>query len=429
METMSLPDNWRKDFHASDGVIDSVVDMDHLNRNLAECGRQARQVLQSTPLELIETGKGLKFQAERPHLVSLGSGRLSTAITLLPLPEGRTTLGHGAMDISIQGLGVAAQHCYIENRSGVISLHPCGNQCAIDGLPVTKPVRLSQGCMLCFGQSAFFRFNHPEEAFRMKSMMPGANTGSSGTFRIHTDSDSLVNGNHQSGPPPRERPRPQHSALVSSIEKDLQDIMDSLVMDDPQPSSSASQAKMASGQPAPPSPLSPVVNGVGRYLSSPPTSPGAMSVGSSYENASPPFSPLSSPSATSSGSYNSPSPGGCQDTGHALPPVPVRSSSYNYSSQPPVPQPRTLLPSHQGGAGGLKVPESPRLHRKGLLEAPPSPTLAPRGEGQGQGGQDGARSRGGDSPRHAHGLSSFSVSLATGSGSPVGRTAVPASPG
>ncbi|XP_031697238.1 histone-lysine N-methyltransferase 2D-like, partial [Anarrhichthys ocellatus] len=99
----------------------------------------------STPLDLIETGKGLKFQAERPHLVSLGSGRLSTAITLLPLPEGRTTLGHGSMDVNIQGLGVAAQHCYIENRSGVITLHPCGNLCAIDGLRVSQPVRLSQG--------------------------------------------------------------------------------------------------------------------------------------------------------------------------------------------------------------------------------------------------------------------------------------------
>lgn len=44
---------------------------------------------QSTPLDLIETGKSLKVQAERPHLVSLGSGRLSTAITLLPLPEGK----------------------------------------------------------------------------------------------------------------------------------------------------------------------------------------------------------------------------------------------------------------------------------------------------------------------------------------------------
>lgn len=48
--------------------------------------------LQSTPLDFLETGTGLKFQAERPHLVSLGSGRLSTAITLLPLPEGETPL-------------------------------------------------------------------------------------------------------------------------------------------------------------------------------------------------------------------------------------------------------------------------------------------------------------------------------------------------
>lgn len=48
-------------------------------------------VCQSTPLDLIETGKSLKVQAERPHLVSLGSGRLSTAITLLPLLEGKLT--------------------------------------------------------------------------------------------------------------------------------------------------------------------------------------------------------------------------------------------------------------------------------------------------------------------------------------------------
>uniref|UniRef100_A0A3Q2XFF1 FHA domain-containing protein n=1 Tax=Hippocampus comes TaxID=109280 RepID=A0A3Q2XFF1_HIPCM len=128
---------------------------------------------QGTPLDLIETGKSLKVQAERPHLVSLGSGRLSTAITLLPLQEGRTTLGSGGTDISLLGPGIKAQHCYIENKEGTITLYPCGNQCAVDGLPVTKPYRLSQGCMLCFGQSTFFRFNHPEEALRMKNMLPG----------------------------------------------------------------------------------------------------------------------------------------------------------------------------------------------------------------------------------------------------------------
>uniref|UniRef100_A0A673ZFU9 Pleckstrin homology-like domain family B member 1 n=1 Tax=Salmo trutta TaxID=8032 RepID=A0A673ZFU9_SALTR len=397
--------------------------MDSLNRNLPECGRQTHQVLQSTPLDLFESGKGLKVQAERPHLVSLGSGRLSTAITLLPLPEGRTTLGHGAMDISIQGPGVAAQHCYIENRAGIITLHPCGNQCATDGLPVTKPVRLSQGCMLCFGQSVFFRFNHPEEAFRMKSMMPEGSKGSGGNYRIHSDSKSLVNGNHQSGasqshhPAPGERvPRSDHRAIVSSIEKDLQDIMDSLVMDDPQPSSSDSKKP---DHTIPHSPLSPMVNGGGRYLLSPPTSPGAMSVGSSYENTSPPFSPLSSPSAASSaGSYTSPSPSGCLDPQDlSLPPVPVRSSSYNYTTTPPIPQPRTIMTNYSPGGGVQRVPESPRLHRKCLLEAPQSPKPARRGQSL-----DSPGVMGSESPRLTH------LSVASADAGYMGRNAVPSSP-
>uniref|UniRef100_A0A8C5EMG7 Pleckstrin homology-like domain family B member 1 n=1 Tax=Gouania willdenowi TaxID=441366 RepID=A0A8C5EMG7_GOUWI len=148
-------------------------------------------VEQSTPLDLIETGKSLKVQAERPHLVSLGSGRLSTAITLLPLPEGRTTLGSDGADISLQGPGVAPQHCYIDNQGGNITLHPCGNQCSVDGLSISRAQRLSQGCMLCFGHSAFFRFNHPAEAQRMRNMLPGA------TNALSDSNGNVLNGNHE----------------------------------------------------------------------------------------------------------------------------------------------------------------------------------------------------------------------------------------
>uniref|UniRef100_A0AAR2J5R0 Pleckstrin homology-like domain family B member 1 n=1 Tax=Pygocentrus nattereri TaxID=42514 RepID=A0AAR2J5R0_PYGNA len=412
----------RKDSAIPSQTLASIVSFLLMHRQDPDC--RCLLTPQSTPLDLIETGKGLKVQAERPHLVSLGSGRLSTAITLLPLPEGKTTLGHGAMDINIQGPGVAAQHCYIENKAGVITLHPCGNQCSMDGLPVTKPVRLSQGCMLCFGQSSFFRFNHPEEAFRMKSMRMEEQHTSSTMRRVHTDSESLVNGNHQSEAPeshpvPKERVRPEHSAIVSSIEKDLQDIMDSLVMDDAQPSSS-SEPKKPSGPPAAQSPLSPLLNGGGRYLLSPPTSPGAMSVGSSYENTSPPFSPLSSPSAASSGSFTSPSPSGCPDQISSLPPVPVRSSSYNYTSQPPVPQPRTMLPNH---TGSQKVPESPRLQRRALLEAPPSPKPTRRGLSQ-----DNLLGKAPDSPRLPPTLSSVSISAVSNDVPSLGRIVVPGSP-
>ncbi|KAL0973068.1 hypothetical protein UPYG_G00198470 [Umbra pygmaea] len=430
-------DNWRKDLHVSEGVTDNALTMDSLNRNLSDCRLQTHQVLRNTPLDLLESGKGLKVQAERPHLVSLGSGRLSTAITLLPLPEGRTTLGHGAMDISIQGPGVAAQHCYIENHAGIITLHPCGNQCTIDGLPVTQPVRLSQGCMLCFGQFAFFRFNHPDEAFRMKSMMPEGCRGSGGNYRIlsgnscsrprksrgrshqhrgqgreveragrvarlaheqrleyhvgrdwfnlprcrEADSENLVNGNHQPGPSQSQHPAPgdrgpcsEHSAIVSSIEKDLQDIMDSLVMDDAQPSSSDSKRPVLST-------LTPMMN------------------------------------ASSACSFTSPSPSICLDPHDpSLPPVPVRSSSYNYTTQPPpVPQPRTVLPNYSPGGGVQKVPESPRLQRKALLEAPQSPKPARRGHSLDRPG-------GSESPR----LTQLSVASA-GAGCPS-KSAIPSSP-
>ncbi|EMP33393.1 Pleckstrin like proteiny-like domain family B member 1, partial [Chelonia mydas] len=100
--------------------------------------------LQNSPLDLIDMGKGLKVQTDQPHLVSLGSGRLSTAITLLPLEEGRTMIGSAAKDIVLQGTGLASEHCYIENVCGTLTLHPCGNVCAIDGLQVKQPTRLTQ---------------------------------------------------------------------------------------------------------------------------------------------------------------------------------------------------------------------------------------------------------------------------------------------
>ncbi|MGH0179845.1 UNVERIFIED_CONTAM: hypothetical protein FKN15_002802 [Acipenser sinensis] len=206
----------REDPHGCDGVIDNAVAMENLNRNLTEHGRQTHQILQGTPLDLIETGKGLKVQAERPHLVSLGSGRLSTAITLLPLAEGRTTIGSAAKDISVQGPGIAGQHCYIMNQNGVITLHPCGNPCSIDGISVTKPVRLTQGCMLSFGQSTFFRFNHPAEAIRMKSMMPGSGRSPAGHYGVNTDFGS--SGWNQVGAvpgSPRLTPKLHHAAASS----------------------------------------------------------------------------------------------------------------------------------------------------------------------------------------------------------------------
>ncbi|XP_054986419.1 pleckstrin homology-like domain family B member 1 isoform X9 [Sorex araneus] len=328
--------------------------MDTVNRNQVGPGGKNPAVVQKGPLDLIETGKGLKVQTDKPHLVSLGSGRLSTAITLLPLEEGKTVIGSAARDISLQGPGLAPEHCYIENLRGTLTLYPCGNACTIDGLPVRKPTRLTQGCMLCLGQSTFLRFNHPAEAKWMKSMIPAGGRAPGPPYGSGpAEPEGLMNGNHAPPPAPRGPATcASHSSLVSSIEKDLQDIMDSLVLGEP---------TVAPMKPAATSPLSPMANG-GRYLLSPPTSPGAMSMGSSYENTSPAFSPLSSPA--SSGSCASHSPSG-QEPAPSMPPlVPARSSSYHLALQPPQTRPSGARPS-----------ESPRLGRKGGLERPPSPGL------------------------------------------------------
>ncbi|XP_065818980.1 pleckstrin homology-like domain family B member 1 isoform X4 [Labrus bergylta] len=311
------------DLHVSDNS-DSPANMERMSRTKVDQGRQTHQVLQSTPLDLIETGKSLRVQAERPHLVSLGSGRLSTAITLLPLQEGRTTLGSGGTDIPLQGPGIAATHCYIENQAGSITLYPCGNQCLVDGLPITKPYRLSQGCMLCFGQSAFFRFNHPEEALRMKSMLPGGSQGLSSTKSHPNDIHSVLNGNYQS-------PTSNGDSKNNNLAKNLQD---SLVLK----ASSSSGSKLPIRQNSPPNMLN------GRN-------------GSTTED--------------SCGFRG-------QNLGNKTPPVPSRSPQINSA---PVPHPRgTLSVAGSGTSEGLRAQESPKLLRNVRAEATSSPTPS-RGSG------------------------------------------------
>ncbi|KAK7925531.1 hypothetical protein WMY93_007841 [Mugilogobius chulae] len=298
------------DFHVSDHC-DSPDDMQQMRRNHLDPARQTHQDLESTPLDLIETGKSLKVQAERPHLVSLGSGRLSTAITLLPLPPGRTTLGCGVTDIHLQGPGITPQHCYIENQGGTITLYPCGHQCSVDGLPITNPHRLTQGCMLCFGQSAFFRFNHPEEALRMKSMLPGTKALTM-TKTNATEPHRVTNGSHQS--------YKNNNFKINNLSKAFPDSLSQLDKSTKQSVSQCSNVALLNGK-------------------------SDSTEESIYENV---------------GSFL------CQNEGNKTPPVPPRMPTLH---QPPVPHPRTFLLN----TGVQRPQESPKLLRNTRDEFSPSP--------------------------------------------------------
>ncbi|XP_063167560.1 pleckstrin homology-like domain family B member 1 isoform X2 [Candoia aspera] len=349
--------------------------METCNHSLAGPPRRLQKPIQSSLLDLTETARGLKVQTQKPHLVSLGSGRLSTAITLLPLEEGKTVLGSAAGDIVLQGAGVAPQHCFIENVCGTLTLHPCGHPCTIDGLPITCPTRLSQGHVICLGQSTFLRFNHPAEAMWMKSMGPGGRQGHVAQHRP-AEWQSPASGNSEGAPLPLLSPQ----TLVSSIERDLQGIMDSLALQEEGGGGSGSGSSIAArflGRTLPPMAPSVANGGGGCSLLSPLQSPGDMSLGSTYENASsPPFSPLSSPASSSSSGCQSPSSSGCcRDQAPALPPaVPIRSSSYShvalFPQGGPCPDP---LNSPSGFLSSAHSSGSPRGERRVWRDGPASP--------------------------------------------------------
>ncbi|XP_072933843.1 uncharacterized protein [Epargyreus clarus] len=136
-------------------------------------GLQTRSEDQINGVDVREQGSALRVATNTPHLVSLGTGRLSTAVTLHPIKQGRVTIGSDpTCDIYVVGTGVASVHCRVENSHGVVTLYPLSGSTLLDGLPTDKPTRLSQGSMLTIGRSNYLRFNHPEEAKLMKSVLP-----------------------------------------------------------------------------------------------------------------------------------------------------------------------------------------------------------------------------------------------------------------
>ncbi|KAJ7351842.1 hypothetical protein OS493_035325 [Desmophyllum pertusum] len=138
---------------------------------------KTQKLIEERALAVTELGSALKFETDEPHFVSLGGGRLSIGVTLCPIKKGKTVIGvlteTCKPDIQLRGKGIEPEHCTVEYNGDAVVLYPKAELCSVDGIPISEPTRLPQGCMICLGKSNYFRFNHPREAKRIKESNPG----------------------------------------------------------------------------------------------------------------------------------------------------------------------------------------------------------------------------------------------------------------
>ncbi|EFA00895.1 pleckstrin homology-like domain family B member 1 isoform X2 [Tribolium castaneum] len=162
-------------------------------------------------------GRALKLQTDTPHLVNIGGDRLSTSVTLHPIPQGRVTLGCGpGVDIRVQGTGVLPLHCHIENSEGVVTIYPLSDNLSVDGVKISRPTRLSQGVMLTIGRSNYMRFNHPAEAKIMKSVLPNPRISMAS---ITFEPDNSFQSKYNKKPPAVPRKNSKESLIESGVEE------------------------------------------------------------------------------------------------------------------------------------------------------------------------------------------------------------------
>ena len=74
--------------YAFDASVRRCVRPAGTNVCVRDCGVQSVERRLRQQLRVTEDGRSLRVQTDLPHLVSLGAGRLSTTVTLLPIPPG-----------------------------------------------------------------------------------------------------------------------------------------------------------------------------------------------------------------------------------------------------------------------------------------------------------------------------------------------------
>ncbi|XP_065310731.2 kinesin-like protein KIF16B isoform X1 [Dermacentor albipictus] len=145
-----------------------------LTEEWTEKWKETHKILkEQKTLGLRMSGQGVVLDSERPHLIGLGDDILSTGVVLYHLKDGKTFIGTEnavtKQDIVLSGSGIQDEHCSIELVDGAATLYPNANsECCINTMPVDKPTRLTQGCVVLLGSTNVFRYNDPAEVHKLR---------------------------------------------------------------------------------------------------------------------------------------------------------------------------------------------------------------------------------------------------------------------
>uniref|UniRef100_A0A182XXK3 Kinesin motor domain-containing protein n=1 Tax=Anopheles stephensi TaxID=30069 RepID=A0A182XXK3_ANOST len=144
-----------------------------LTEEWAEKWREAQTILrEQRSLGLRKSGVGVVLDSEMPHLIGIHDD-ISTGVTLYSLKEGETTIGTDEapypQDISLNGIGIAPEHCRIVISNGNATIYPNPNAtCLLNASIIEVPTAISQGDILLLGRTNMFRYNNPAEAAKMR---------------------------------------------------------------------------------------------------------------------------------------------------------------------------------------------------------------------------------------------------------------------
>uniref|UniRef100_A0A131YJ83 Kinesin family member 16B n=1 Tax=Rhipicephalus appendiculatus TaxID=34631 RepID=A0A131YJ83_RHIAP len=145
-----------------------------LTEEWTEKWKETHKILkEQKTLGLRMSGQGVVLDSERPHLIGLGDDILSTGVVLYHLKDGKTFIGtenaDTKQDIVLSGPGIQDEHCSIELVDGGATLYPNQNsECCINTMPVDRPTRLTQGCVVLLGTTNVFRYNDPAEVHKLR---------------------------------------------------------------------------------------------------------------------------------------------------------------------------------------------------------------------------------------------------------------------